>query len=62
LRAKATLAFFMPARLATASTQFLRADPLISCRCYGGCPSGSELGGCGCEARNPCPEAPDGCP
>ena len=33
-----------------------------SCRCYGGCPSGAELEGCGCHARNPSPEPPDGRP
>jgi hypothetical protein len=31
-----------------------------SCRCYGGCPSGAELVGCGCEAANHQPGAPDG--
>jgi hypothetical protein len=30
------------------------------CRCYGGCPSGAELVGCGCEAANHQPGAPDG--
>ena len=29
------------------------------CRCYGGCPSGAEGRGCGCDANNPAPGAPD---
>jgi len=33
---------------------------LTNCRCYGGCPSGAEGRGCGCEANNPAERAPDG--
>jgi site-specific DNA recombinase len=32
------------------------------CRCYGGCPPGSELGGCGCYADSPQPGGPNGRP
>lgn len=32
------------------------------CRCYGGCPSGAELVGCGCEANTQQLGAPDGQP
>ena len=33
-----------------------------SCRCYGGCPSGAELVGCGCKANTQQLGAPDGQP
>ena len=42
------------------SNQLNRALDLTSCRCYGGCPSGTEGGGCGCETVNRRPGAPDG--
>jgi hypothetical protein len=41
---------------------WLAAMLAASCRCYGGCPSGAELVGCGCEANTQQLGAPDGQP
>jgi hypothetical protein len=37
-------------------------EVILDCRCYGGCPSGAELVGCGCEADTQQLGAPDGQP
>ena len=49
---------------AAGRTQALRASETgrsaPSCRCYGGCPFGAEVGGCGCGTFNRQAGAPDG--